>query len=93
MAISRFYIRDGQELSMSPLIYNAVQNSTISYRKLITKSGDRLDRIAFDEYDNAYYWWIIASASGIGWWLQMPEDIVLFIPTSLDEISNLKGLG
>ena len=87
----RRYVRSvsGVELSISNEIYRAVQNNEITFKTQITTSGDRLDHIAFKEYKDAQYWWIIAAASGIGWWLQVPEGIVLNIPTNLDQIENL----
>ena len=34
-------------------------------------------------------WWIIAAASGIGWWLQCPPGTLLAIPTSISQIERL----
>ena len=87
----RRYVRSvsGVELSISNEIYRAVQNNEITFKTQATTSGDRLDHIAFKEYKDAQYWWIIAAASGIGWWLQVPEGVVLNIPTNLDQIENL----
>ena len=90
MTISRYYTISGQQYSMSSLIYEAVQNNQIDYETRISVLGDRLDHIAFSQYKNANYWWIIASASGIGWWLQIPANVVLRIPKSVDEIIRLK---
>lgn len=73
-------------------IYQAVQNKNISYTRYVTKSGDRLDHIAGKVYGDALDWWVIAAASGIGWWLQIPEGIVLNIPSDLDEIEKLKDI-
>lgn len=87
----RRYVRSvsGVELSISNEIYRGVQNNEITFKTQITTSGDRLDHIAFKEYKDAQYWWIIAAASGIGWWLQVPEGVVLNIPTNLDQVENL----
>lgn len=89
MTISR-YVRVGvEEVSISNAIYQAVQNNEIDYKTVITSSGDRLDHMAFKEYQNGTYWWIIAAASGVGWWLQVPEGVVIRIPTNLSQIENL----
>ena len=88
--ISRFYLKDGQEISLNSKIFSAVQNNTIPFEKRITKAGDRLDYIAYEFYQNAQLWWIIAAASGIGWWLQVSDGIVLKIPLDLEDIKNLK---
>ena len=87
----RRYVRSvsGVDLSISNEIYRAVKNNEITFKTQTTTSGDRLDHIAFKEYKDGQYWWIIAAASGIGWWLQVPEGIVLNIPTNLDQIENL----
>ena len=90
MAISRYYTINGQQRSMSSLIYQAVQDNKIDYDIKISTLGDRLDHIAYLQYQNANYWWIIASASGIGWWLQMPANVVLYIPKSVDQIIRLR---
>ena len=88
--ISRFYLKDGQEVSLNSKIFSAVQNKTIAFEKRITTAGDRLDHIAYEAYGNAKLWWIIAAASGIGWWLQVTEGVVLKIPLDLEDIKNLK---
>tara|TARA_Y100000992_G_scaffold198281_1_gene134966 strand:- start:173 stop:457 length:285 start_codon:yes stop_codon:yes gene_type:complete len=91
MPIKRYVKTNGGiDLSISNEIYKAIQNKSISFKKQITSSGDRLDHIAYKEYKNAQYWWIIASASGIGWWLQVPEGVVLNIPTNLEQVENLR---
>lgn len=84
----------GRELTsnINSRIYKAIHNNEISYKEYITTSGDRLDHIAFKEYNDAHKWWVIAAASGIGWWLQMSEGVVLYIPTDLEEIESLKDL-
>lgn len=88
--INRYYLKDGQQISLSPVIYNAVKNKKIPYKKVVTKSGDRLDHFAYQQYEDANLWWVIASASGIGWWLQVSEGTVLFIPERIEDIINLK---
>jgi len=79
----------GIDRNINSNIYKGVQNGSISYRLHITKKGDRLDRIAFNEYKDAKLWWIIAAASGIGWWLQVTEGIELKIPTNIAQIERL----
>ena len=90
MAINRYYTINGQQYSMSSLIYKAVQNNQIDYETRISVLGDRLDHIAYSQYKNANYWWIIASASGIGWWLQIPANVILHIPKNIEEIIRLR---
>lgn len=71
-------------------IYKGIKNNTISYKIKISESGKRLDNYALEEYGDSTYWWIIASASGISWPLQLIPGIILYIPTNLDQIEALK---
>jgi hypothetical protein len=44
------------------------------------EEGERLDSLAGTVYGDASLWWIIASASGIGWGMQVPPGTLIFIP-------------
>lgn len=70
-------------------VYKAAQNGEISTDVYITNQGDRLDKLAGRYYGDGTLWWVIAAASGIGWWLQIPAGVVLTIPTSIDQVNNL----
>ena len=70
-------------------VYNAAKSGSISTEIYITKQGDRLDKIAGEKYGDGTLWWVIAAASGIGWWLQIPSGIVLTIPTSIEQVNSL----
>ena len=54
-----------------------------------TKEGERLDQIAGKFYDDGRYWWVIAAASNIGWWLQVPTGTRLIVPLDLSEIEAI----
>lgn len=69
-------------------LYNAVQSNEISSTVYITKQGDRLDRLAGEFYGDGTLWWVIAAASGIGWFLQIPAGVVLAIPTDINEVNR-----
>ena len=90
MPISRYKNIRGKEVNISGFLYRAVQNNEIEVEVVVSEKGKRLDHYAFEYYNDADNWWIIAAASGIGWWLQIPEGIVLTIPTNLSEIEALK---
>ena len=68
-----------------------VEEGTIPVRRMKLKEKQRLDVVAGEVYGNATLWWVIAAASGIGWGLQAPPGTVLFIPTSLSDISRIVG--
>ena len=70
-------------------LYKAAQRGDISTDIYITRQGDRLDKLAGEYYNDGTLWWVIAAASGIGWWLQIPSGVVLTIPKSIDEVNNL----
>ena len=86
MAISRFKVIDGDEVSMSSYIRKACINNIISCDTVITKDNKRLDHYSNEYYGSGDNWWLIAAASGIGWWLQVPNGIVLKIPQSESEV-------
>jgi len=90
MAIDKYKLVRGKFINISPHVYKAVENDLIQYELVISEEGKRLDHYANEYYGDANNWWIIAAASGIGWWLQVPEGVVLRIPISLNEIINLK---
>ena len=71
------------------LIRQAVERGTINTVSRITKSSERLDIIANQIYSDGRLWWVIAAASGIGWWLQIPPGTLLKIPVDLQQVENL----
>jgi len=90
MAISRYYSIDGQQKNLNSKIYKAIVGNQIPYETKITVSGDRLDMLSQKYYNDPSYWWVIAAASGVGWWLQIPEGVVLNIPLNINDIEELK---
>lgn len=90
MSYSKYIKKNGFDISISSYLKKAVDNNQISYKTETSKTGVRLDHYAYKQYNDSSAWWVIAAASGIGWWLQMPEGIELKIPTSLDQIDELK---
>lgn len=95
MAISRYtFVKrlNGQKISttdISSRIYFAVQNNTIGFNVMNLAELQRLDHIAANAYGDASLWWVIASASGIGWALQCPAGTILRVPTDLNQIFSL----
>ena len=56
---------------------------------ITTETGQRLDRLAFEYYDDAKLWWVIAAANNLGrgdW--TVPPNIQLRIPQNLSEVSR-----
>ena len=73
------------------IIYRAARQGFIQVTQYTTKAGERLDTIAGRTYGEAGLWWVIAAASGIGWGLQVPEGIVLMVPTNIGQVEALVG--
>ena len=61
-------------------IRDAIESGQLRYEERTTQEGERLDIIAGEEYGDATPWWLIASASGIGWPLQVPPGTRILIP-------------
>ena len=74
---------------LSSRIYFAALNNQIAFNDVKLVDKQRLDHIAYKTYGDSALWWIIASASGIGWALQCPPGTVLRIPTDLNQIYSL----
>tara|TARA_R110000782_G_scaffold259249_1_gene349524 strand:- start:348 stop:650 length:303 start_codon:yes stop_codon:yes gene_type:complete len=67
-------------------IRKAVMSGELNVTTHTLEEGERLDSLAALFYGESSYWWIIASASGIGWSLQIPPGTLLIIPTSLAQV-------
>ncbi len=67
----------------------AVQDGSLQITLYTTKEGERLDQIAGKFYGDGRYWWVIASASNIGWWLQVPTGTRLVVPLDLNIIEDM----
>lgn len=95
MATSRYAFTpriNGERISttnISSKIYFAVQRNLIRYNTSRLIAGRRLDHLASQTYGDHTLWWVIASASGIGWSLQCPPDTVVKIPTDLNQVYEL----
>jgi nucleoid-associated protein YgaU len=73
------------------LIRRAVENGDIPATERVLKEGERLDNIAGRTYGDGALWWVIAAASGIGWWLQTPPGTLIKIPTDLSYLKSILG--
>ena len=88
MAISRYAFINNTEVNVSGFIYRAVEDDLLSYETHISVEGKRLDQYAYEFYGDSNDWWLIAAASGIGWWLQIPGGILLKIPNDTNQIQS-----
>ena len=75
-------LEDNTVISRSLIsVRNGIRNGSIPFSFHVLKDGERLDQLAHNFYGDGTLWWIIAAASDIGWWLQVPPGTVLRIPT------------
>ena len=70
-------------------IRDAVNAGTLPCKVVILKQSQRLDHIALSAYGDGRMWWVIAAASGIGWWLQAPPGTRIKVPTDLSRIEEI----
>ena len=96
MAFSRYddddLVEDGRLLATNTTIVrirDAIRTGAVKTTTSVLTENQRLDIIAGNVYGDGRLWWIIAMASGIGWWLQAPAGTRLVIPTDLTEIEDL----
>jgi len=95
MATSRYSFLNrinGEKISTSVIsskIYFAVKNNQVRHNVISLADKQRLDHIAAKNYGDPTLWWVIASASGIGWALQCPPGTTLRVPTDLNAIYRL----
>ena len=96
MAIQRYaddvLVRGGRLLGTNnaiSTIRNGIANNTIATSVRVTTEAERLDIIAGQQYGDGRLWWVIAAASGIGWWLQVPAGTRVVIPLSIGAIEDL----
>ena len=74
---------------ISSRIYFGVLSGKIKFSTSRLSEGRRLDHVAAQSYGDASLWWIIASASGIGWNLQCPPDTVINVPEDLNQVYTI----
>lgn len=93
MAIERYtsdsVVRNGRILgtnSSLQRIRDAVRQGEISTSIVILQDGDRLDALAGRIYGDGRLWWVIAAASNIGWWMQVPPGTRVVVPNDLSQV-------
>ena len=65
-------------------IFAAIEQGRIPAQVMVVREGQRLDTISHEVYGDSQYWWVIAAASGIGWWLQVPPGTEIIVPNLND---------
>jgi len=70
-------------------IRQAQRAGRIPTKERVLRQGERLDRIAGEEFGNGTLWWVIAATSSIGWALQVPPGTILKIPTDINKVLDL----
>ena len=70
------------------IIRRAVQLNLIPFTTTTILGQTRLDTLSGKIYGHSNLWWILASASGIGWGLQVPPGTRVVIP-DLERVIDL----
>ncbi len=70
------------------VIRQAIKEGSLSFQSLTLKEAQRLDHLAGQFYGNSRYWWVISSASEIGWGLQVPAGTFIRIP-NIEDVARL----
>ena len=96
MAVSRYendtLAPSGRVLATNQTIVRiraGIRNGSISSVTRILTEAERLDIIAARRYGDGRLWWVIAAASGIGWWMQVPAGTHIRVPTNIAQIEAL----
>ena len=84
--INRF---DSNGNSVGNKIFQACELGLTPFDVKVVEGVSRLDHYAQKYYGDGLNWWIIAAASGIGWWLQVTPGTRLRIPLDTDFINTL----
>ena len=80
-------LNDGREVYKTKLYPKIPKSDQDIY--IVTQTGDRLDTLAYQFYENASYWWIIASANNIhDAPFGLPDGTQLRIPMNYISIIN-----
>lgn len=78
---------DGRRVYRSKIYPDIPLSDTDIY--VVTETGDRLDTLAYQYYNNASLWWIIASANNIhNAPFGIADGTILRIPTNYIQINN-----
>jgi len=67
----------------------AINSGRIRTTSFVMTDSERLDMIAQRYYNDGRLWWVIAAASGIGWWLQVPAGTRIVVPVDINEVNGV----
>ena len=67
----------------------AIAAGKISLTTYVLQDGDRLDALAGRFYGDGTLWWVIAAASNVGWWLQIPPGTRILIPNDINQVKSV----
>ena len=89
----RYQNNETKKLNDGRTVYRSLIYPEIPVRDddiyVATETGDRLDTLAYQYYNNASYWWIIASANNIhDAPLGLKDGTILRIPQNYIQIIN-----
>ena len=84
------YMSTGESVSRIRLMY---RNGMIPCKERVLKRGERLDKIAGQEYGDSNLWWVIAAVSFIGFPSQVPVGTIIRVPENISQLLTSIGIG
>lgn len=82
--------RYGTSFAIPALRSNIANGNIRITEEFALKESERLDIIAGQRYGDGRLWWLIATASNIGWGLQVPAGTLIKIP-NLEDCARYVG--
>lgn len=73
-----------------PIIRDNIAAGNIRYDETVLDEAERFDILAGKIYGDSSLWWIIATASDVGWGLQAPPGTRIRIP-NLSDVQKYTG--
>jgi len=83
------FVRGGKLLGTNQAIVrlrDGIDTGRVKVTTTVLRGFQRLDILAQNQYGDGRLWWVIATASDIGWWLQAPPGTRLVIPLDINEV-------
>ena len=74
----------GQKITTTTVLGRIKKRDTDVYIVIVERT--RLDHLAHRFYENAKYWWVIASANSLGGVMYVDPGVQLRIPRNIQEI-------
>ena len=65
---------------------DGIDDGLVQTTATVLRGFQRLDVLAQQQYGDGRLWWVIAAASGVGWFPQVPPGTRLIVPVDINEV-------